>query len=38
LGASYEECWNSVTELVSGLSADERRSVLGDTAKRVYGL
>ena len=38
LGASYEECWNGVTELVSGLSADERRSVLGDTAKRVYGL
>jgi hypothetical protein len=24
--------------LVSGLSADERRAVLGNTAKRVYGL
>jgi L-fuconolactonase len=38
LGASYEECWNGITALVSGLSADERRAVLGDTAERVYGL
>jgi L-fucono-1,5-lactonase len=38
LGASYEECWNGVTDLVSGLSADERRAVLGGTATRVYGL
>jgi predicted TIM-barrel fold metal-dependent hydrolase len=27
-----------VTALVSGLSADEQRAVLGDTAERVYGL
>ena len=38
LGASYSEAWNGITELVSGLSADERRAVLGTTAKRVYGL
>jgi L-fuconolactonase len=38
LGASYVEAWNGITELVSGLSADERRAVLGTTAKRVYGL
>jgi len=38
LGASYEECWNGITALVSGLAADERRAVLGDTAQRVYGL
>jgi L-fuconolactonase len=38
LGASYEECWNGVTALVSGLSADEQRAVLGETATRVYGL
>jgi L-fuconolactonase len=38
LGASYSEAWNGITELVSGLSADERRAVLGATAKRVYGL
>jgi L-fuconolactonase len=38
LGASYEECWTGVTELVAGLNTDERRSVMGDTAERVYGL
>jgi L-fuconolactonase len=38
LGASYSEAWNGIAELVSGLSADERRAVLGTTAKRVYGL
>jgi L-fuconolactonase len=38
LGASYSEAWNGMTELVAGLSADERRAVLGTTAKRVYGL
>jgi L-fuconolactonase len=38
LGASYAETWNGVTDLVVGLSADERRAVLGSTAKRIYGL
>jgi L-fuconolactonase len=38
LGATYQECWNGITDLVSDLSADERRAVLGDTAERVYGL
>ena len=38
LGASYEETWKGVTDLVAGLAADEQRAVLGDTAVRVYGL
>ena len=38
LGATYEECWNGATALVSGLSADEQRAVLGETAERIYGL
>ncbi len=38
LGASYEETWNGITALLSDLSADERREVLGGTAQRVYGL
>jgi L-fucono-1,5-lactonase len=38
LGASYEETWKGITDLVSGLSADEQRAVLNDTAVRVYGL
>ncbi len=38
LGASYAETWDGITDLVADLSADERRAVLGDTAKRVYGL
>jgi L-fuconolactonase len=38
LGATYEECWNGITELVKDLSADEQRAVMGETAERVYGL
>ena len=38
LGASYEETWNGVTDLLTGLSADERHAVLGGSAKRIYGL
>ena len=38
LGASYAETWDGITALVADLSADERRAVLGGTAKRVYGL
>jgi L-fuconolactonase len=38
LGATYQECWTGITDLVSGLSADERRAVLGEVAERVYGL
>jgi L-fuconolactonase len=38
LGASYEETWQGIASLVAGLSADEQRAVLGETAKRIYGL
>jgi L-fuconolactonase len=38
LGASYAECWNGITALVSGLAEGDRRAVLGDTAQRIYGL
>jgi L-fuconolactonase len=38
LGASYQEAWNGITELVSDLSAAERHSVLGGTAERIYAL
>jgi L-fuconolactonase len=38
LGASYQETWQGITDLVSSLSPDEQRAVLGDTATRIYGL
>jgi L-fuconolactonase len=38
LGGSFVEVWRGITELVSGLSADERAAVLGGTAARIYGL
>ena len=38
LGATYEETWKGITELVAGLKPDERRAALGETAERVYGL
>ena len=37
-GASYQECWDGTTALVSRLPAAEQRAVLGDTAERIYGL
>jgi L-fuconolactonase len=38
LGASFEECWNGIIELVSDLSTSERHAVMGGTAERIYGL
>jgi L-fuconolactonase len=38
LGASYEETWRGIASQLAGLSADDRRAVLGETAKRIYGL
>jgi L-fuconolactonase len=38
LGASYQECWQGITELVAKLSDDEKAAVLGGTAERIYRL
>jgi L-fuconolactonase len=38
LGASYQEAWNGITELIDGLSVPERHAVLGGTAERIYAL
>jgi L-fuconolactonase len=38
LGASYQEVWNGITDLVDGLSVPERHAVLGGTAERIYAL
>jgi L-fuconolactonase len=38
LGASYEETWRGISSLLAGLSADAKRAVLGETARRIYGL
>jgi L-fuconolactonase len=38
LGASYVEAWAGISSLVDGLSADRKRAVLGETARRVYRL
>jgi len=38
LGATYEETWKGITDLVASLPADQQRAVLGGTATRVYGL
>jgi L-fuconolactonase len=38
LGASYEETWRGIASQLAGLSDADRRAVLGETAKRVYGL
>jgi L-fuconolactonase len=38
LGASYEQTWKGVTDLVAALSVDQRHAIMGGTAERVYGL
>ncbi len=38
LGGSFQDVWRGIVELVSGLSPDERKAVLGGTAERVYGV
>jgi len=38
LGASYGETWAGISSLLDRLSADGKRAVLGETARRVYGL
>jgi L-fuconolactonase len=38
LGASYAEAWNGIASLVTGLSEDGQRAVLGTTAERIYRL
>ena len=38
LGATYEETWRGIAVLIAGLSPDEQRSVMGETAQRIYGL
>jgi L-fuconolactonase len=38
LGASYEQTWKGITDLVTALSVDQRHAIMGGTAERVYGL
>ena len=38
LGASYVETWRGITSLLADLSADAKRDVLGETARRIYRL
>jgi L-fuconolactonase len=38
LGASYEETWRGIASLLADLSADAKRDVLGETARRIYRL
>jgi L-fuconolactonase len=38
LGTSYAEAWGSIASMVTGLSEDAQRAVLGGTAERIYGL
>jgi L-fuconolactonase len=38
LSADYSEVWQGLTDLVAGLSENERRLVIGGTAERVFRL
>jgi L-fuconolactonase len=38
LSCSFQECWNGIEDLVSGLSAADRAEVMGGTAERVFKL
>jgi L-fuconolactonase len=38
LGASFEQAWRGIEELIAELSDAERAAILGATAERIYGL
>jgi len=38
LGATYQEAWTGIVDLISGLSDSERAAILGGTAERIYRL
>lgn len=38
LGATYEQTWKGISDLIAALSVDERHAIMGGTAERVYGL
>ena len=38
LGASYEQTWQGIIDLVAALSVDQRHAIMCGTAERVYGL
>jgi hypothetical protein len=38
LGGSFATVWSGIVDLIGGLAAHERQAVLGDTARRIYGL
>ena len=38
LSGSFQQCWNGIKELISGLSAADQALVLGGAAERIYGL
>ena len=37
-GMTYGTLWNAFKRITAGCSADEKRMIYGDTAKRVYRL
>jgi L-fuconolactonase len=38
LGATFQQAWRGIEDLIAGLSETERRSVLGGGASRIYDL
>jgi L-fuconolactonase len=38
LGATFQQAWRGIEDLIAGLSDAERRLILGGTARRIYGL
>jgi len=38
LGASFEQAWRGIEELIADLSDPERAAILGGAAERIYGL
>jgi L-fuconolactonase len=38
LGASFEQAWHGIEDMISGLSETERAAILGGTAQRIFGI
>jgi L-fuconolactonase len=38
LGATFQQAWRGIEELIAGLSDKDRHLILGGTARRIYGI
>ncbi len=38
LGATFQQAWRGIEDLIAGLPEEDQRKILGGTARRIYGI